>query len=47
MLGWCLAYVCASIGFGVYLGALGYRHRVWSRTDLRRGMTQLLRELAH
>ena len=37
MLGWCLAYVYVSVAFGAFLAVVGYRHRVWSRADARRG----------
>ena len=42
MLGWLLAYVCASLLVGALLGALGYRHRVWSRAHLSRAMPYLV-----
>ena len=42
MLGWCLAYVCASVVFGALLGILGYRHRAWSRAHLSRGVPYLI-----
>lgn len=38
MLGWCLAYIYASVTFGAFLAALGYRHRVWSRKDASRSI---------
>lgn len=47
MLGWCLSYVCASLAFGVFLAALGYRHRVWSRADLDRETPFLMRGVLH
>ena len=31
MLGACLAYIGISLMLGIFLAALGYRHRIWSR----------------
>ena len=47
MLGWCLAYVCASLVFGAFLGTLGYRHRVWARADLGRETSYMVRGVLH
>lgn len=47
MLGWWLAYVGASLVFGAFLGALGYRHRVWSRAHLGRETPYLIRGVLH
>ena len=45
MLGWCLAYIYASVAFGAFLAVLGYRHRVWSRADARRSNLLSIRDL--
>jgi hypothetical protein len=47
MLGWCLAYVGVSLAFGALLGALGYRHRVWSRAHLSRETAYFMRGVLH
>ena len=36
MLGACLAYIGISLMLGIFLAALGYRHRAWSRSQLSR-----------
>jgi hypothetical protein len=47
MLGWWLAYVCVSLSLGALLGALGYRHRVWSRAHLKRGRPHVMSSILH
>jgi len=36
MLGACLAYIGISLMLGIFVAAVGYRHRIWSRSQLAR-----------
>ena len=43
MLGVCLAYIGISLMLGIFLAALGYRHRIWSRTRIARRLRSTAR----